>query len=333
MHRLREEHFIFSQLLPVVISRHALTGFFRQNRKSLPMRHTRYLVVVLILTGVLVSAGAVPWRGSPALAPAAIDPTAVLLLDRVLAAIDPERITSLETDIWQKVQLPDFEYEADGSYLMGSDQRYRMELHTHVGSHTGTLLQVSDGECLWQATRSNPGAWTQVTCQHLHQVPRPGTIPVKPVTAAAAPGVFPIYGFTGVYPLLCNLRSRLAWTGQEKMVHNGEEHTLLTGRWLPQVAAVLVPAEQPWPAGLPVECRLYLRTQDLWPARLEWWGSAGEGGPLEMLVCMEFRLPRLNVPLSEERCIREFSFDPGETKVRDLAGSLLGDLDNRPATR
>jgi hypothetical protein len=293
------------------------------------MRYTRYLVAVLLLTGILVSVGAVPRRGSPALAPSVSDPTALGLLDRALAALDPDQLQSLETNVWQKVLLPDLEYEADGTYLMGSEQRYRLEVHTHIGSHVGTLLQVSDGECLWQATRSNGGDWDKVTRQYLHRVPPPGTTPVQPVSAATAPGVFPVTGFTGVHPLLCNLRGRLAWTGQERVVHNGEEHMLLTGRWLPQVAAVLVPPDQSWPACLPVECRLWLRTQDLWPAHMEWWGPRCEGGSPELLVCMEFRQPRRNMPLSSERCAAEFIFNPGEAKIVEVAGGLLGDVGSR----
>jgi hypothetical protein len=78
------------------------------------------------------------------------DAEAERCLQQALDAFTVEGIAWLQMEIWQKIQLPECAYEADGFYRLAPGQRFRLEMHTHAGEGEGTLLSVSDGRTLWQ---------------------------------------------------------------------------------------------------------------------------------------------------------------------------------------
>src|SRR5262249_51414655 len=156
---------------PLAISRPAEHWIFRQTRKVLPMWIYRSLLALVggsclvilsaTLTRTAASVGPAPAAAlsipgpsaiPPALAPQP-DPAAERCLDRVLDAFKADRVSWLEMEIWQKVQLPGCVYEADGAYHLAPGQRFRLEMHTHPAEGEGAMLAVSDGSALWRAER------------------------------------------------------------------------------------------------------------------------------------------------------------------------------------
>jgi hypothetical protein len=288
---------------------------------------TSHLFLALLVVGGLVLAGAafglptVPLSLSPApaepafppqpaLPPApapAADAEAAATLDRALAALDDARVGWLEAEVWQRVRVPGYAYEADGYYLKAPGGRFRLQVRTHVGDKAGGLLMVCDGEELWQATRAGDGPWkgparperseTAALLEGLGA--RVGKKAERVPTPVAAPG--------GVAPLLRRLRERLLWAREEVTHHGGEEAVRLTGVWPAEEAESLAPAGSAWPACTPRQCRLTLDARSLWPRRIEWGGPvAPEGGDL-LLAEIEFRNPVFNRPLPDDRCAREFT--------------------------
>jgi len=275
------------------------------------MPHTRSCAVVLIGAASLALLWALPGRGTlvpPTPLPTTADPAATQLLNQALAALDPAERPFLETNVWQRVRLPHLEYESEGRFVLGTEHRYRMEFHTRIGKHKGSLLQVCDGSSLWQGTRPCAGPWTEV---RRIQLEKSATGPVMPTDLWA-------HGFTfsGVRPLLTSLRGRLLWVRQEKTTLQNDDCLLLTGVWPPRLATVLAPADKPWPEDLPNQCRLWLDSRTLWPRRIEWLSA---GNSPRRLVEMELRVPQFLPAMSPERCHAEFTFEPGNSKVVDLS--------------
>jgi hypothetical protein len=262
------------------------------------MPKSRPVLLILTLIALPPLAGALPWPSRPTppsaadLAATGPDAEAERLLDRAIAAVDPERTPWLETSFRQRVRLPGLEYEADGDYRTGSGQRFRLEVRTRIGRTPGTLVLVGDGQHLWRGTRFGEGGWSEVT-----------RAPFRP--GGANPGLDGV-NFSGVSPLLRNLRERMVWVKHETA--NGQ--VTLTGVW-PKA-----PKKGAWPTGLPTCCRLTL-DGDGWPRRIEWWGPTTDGGGPDLLAEMEFRDPVRNRALSPYQAVSVFSFDPGKTVVVD----------------
>ena len=79
-----------------------------------------------------------PSSVDPAPAPEA-DPAAERCLEQALAALKTDGLDWLEMGIWQKVQLPTYSFEADGTYRLAPGQRFRLEMHTHPAEGEGTV--------------------------------------------------------------------------------------------------------------------------------------------------------------------------------------------------
>jgi hypothetical protein len=296
------------------------------------MRISHFLLALLLAGGLVLAASAfglpnVPLSLSPAPAepapppqpslppapPPAADAAAAVTLDRALAALDDARVEWLRAEVWQRVRVPGYAYEADGYYLKAPGGRFRLQVQTHVADQTGGLLLVSDGEELWQATRVGDGPWQGPA----HQGPSaPAALPQglaalagkkaeKVPTPPVAPG--------GVAPLLRRLRERLLWARQE--VARDGAAIRLVGVWPKENAESLAPAGSAWPACTPRQCRLTLDARTLWPRRVEWGGPVTSGGGEVLLAEVEFRNPVFNQPLPPERCAREFAI-PAEVAAR-----------------
>ncbi len=256
------------------------------------------------------------------------DAVAERCLEQTLEALKPQRIRWLETTIWQKVQLPGYVYEADGSYQLAPGQRFRMEMHTHFGTTEGTHLMVSDGRAVWQGERSGEGAWENITRLNLPEV---FAVMDGPAGSQLRSEFLQRPHFQGMTPLLRNLRSRLVWARSEALRHVGEEQIRLVGVWPKEEVAKLAPSDEAWPIGLPRQCHLYLDARTYWPQRVEWWGPSSGAGVDRLLVQMEFRNPIFNRPLPEDVCARLFAFQPGNAEVQDETPSVTAEMTHRAA--
>lgn len=262
---------------------------------------------------------------SPAPPPQA-DPTAERCLDQAIEAFKLDRVKWLEIEIWQKVQLPGFTYEADGTYHLAPGQRFRLELHTHPAGGEGTTLSVSDGRVLWRAERSGQGAWEDVTRLNLSEV-------FAVLNGPSGPQLREEFlqrpHFQGMTPLLRNLRGRLVWARGELLRQSGKERLHLVGVWSKSEALRQAAPDKPWPSSLPRQCHIYLDVHTSWPERIEWWGPSTAGGVDRLLVQMEFRNPVVNRSLPDQTCARLFAFHPGTAEVKDETATVTAELTKR----
>lgn len=247
-------------------------------------------------------------------------------LQQALDVFAVERITWLQMDIWQKIQLPECAYEAEGSYRLAPGQRFRLEMHPHAGEGDGTLLSVSDGQTLWQAERPGTGAWENVTRLNLSAVFALMNGPLGPQLRGE---FLQRPHFQGMTPLLINLRGRLVWAKCEHLLRASGERLHLIGVWSKDEAARQAPADRPWPSALPRQCHVYLDGRTYLPQRVEWWGPNATGGDDRLLMQMEFRNAVFNRPLPDEECRRLFAFQPGEAEVEDETATVTAEISKR----
>lgn len=91
-------------------------------------------------------------------------------LERAMHSVG--QYSSVQARIVQTVQLADRSIKAEGRYLQGNmgarDYRMRLELKLKVGSQTGSLLEVCDGQILW--TRHEIGNQPIVTRRNIQEI-------------------------------------------------------------------------------------------------------------------------------------------------------------------
>jgi hypothetical protein len=255
--------------------------------------------VVLVLAGALSTPSAAPARSAPSVpSSATADSAAVQTLDRAVEALGPARVRWLETAVWQRVQVEDLVYQAEGRYQAGPDRRFRLELQTRLGSTTSQLRLVSDGRSIHQASRLDQTAWN---------LQPPMELPAGAGRKAAPP--FDVFLQNqlagGPSALLEQLREHLVWVRKETVRRQEHKYFRLTA------VRLQASTSEPAPAGVLRQARLYLDAQTLWPHRLEWWGADGRRAGDALLLQMELRSPVVNRPLSAAQCARVFALDLG----------------------
>ncbi|MCS6851733.1 MAG: hypothetical protein NZ700_11260 [Gemmataceae bacterium] len=233
------------------------------------------------------------------------DPHTAHLLDQARRAYDPHRVPWLKTDVWQRINLDDFAYQAEGTYLSGPDHRLRLDLAIRAGRVAGRVLAVSDGTTLWLWQRlgaNEPTVQKLALADIVRLLNQPGT------NATVRERFYHSHPFAGVAPLLDGLRRQLTWTDHEEVLFRGRPAIRLSGTWSQR------PAEA-WPEGLPHDCAIVLDRQTLWPHRIEWRDPAPEGE--RVVVELEFRAPVFNQRPAE----RLFAFQPGTALVADCTAA------------
>jgi hypothetical protein len=248
-------------------------------------------------------------------------------LDRAVQALHPDRVSWLETALWQKVTLPDLTYQARGRLLLAPEGRFRLELGTQ--DNDSGQLEVSDGSNRWTARRAIGGEWVELTRQG-EKGPLTDTVveteePNKPLLSGG--------WSSGLGSLLSGLSGKLRWVlveplpgGQIRLT--GLDLALKTPpptrpAGLKSAPNPIVSAKQNGMVGGidkgPRICRVILDGRSLWPDRIEWWGPIQNHPQDRLMVEMEFREPILNRPLAPDVCAREFSLRASNTVVTDLA--------------
>ena len=91
-------------------------------------------------------------------------------LERAMHSV--AQYSSVQARLVETVQLPDRSIKAEGRYLQGNmgarDYRMRLELRLKVGSQTGSLLEVCDGQILW--TRHEVGNQPIITRRNVQEI-------------------------------------------------------------------------------------------------------------------------------------------------------------------
>lgn len=232
------------------------------------------------------------------------------VMDEALKRLDLDRLVSMETTLWQEIDLQGFVFRATGRYLAATGHKVNLSLRVQAGGTEGRYEQVCDGATLWEAGFTGPEELVRRKVQLPKILEALGAPNVSPETRE---NYFRNQSFAGVTPLLSTLRRKMTFTKQEDNVRwNGHDTTRLTAVWAPEVAQAVPPIERigvPYPQ----KCRMYLDAKTYWPYRLEWLGPPSPGAAEAVLYQMEFRDPKLGQPIPPE----QFAARPGTGEARD----------------
>ena len=273
----------------------------------MPMPFLRCATILLLISATVLLTGARNPQTKRKAAPAnpGAHSAAVRFLDEALVRLDADHVKWLDTRLWQKGRLGRYDFEAEGRYLVGTDNRFRLEITTRYGRAASTTLTVSDGLTIKQGNRASAGEWSdllRVNVNRVIQSPQPGARPILSSEIQQDPSL------AAVVPVLRSLRSGTHWSRIEHVRRGSRALIKLTGTWSEQARTINNPPNQAWPAPLQRRCRLYLDPASFWPYRIEFWGPEALNKPDSLFLQMEFRDPVINKPMTEELCAREFSF-------------------------
>ncbi len=296
----------------------------------MPMRWYQTLLFALAASSPFIIAAAIGQQPSsppvstalptpPTPQPAKPNVEGAKILADAISQLDPKKLAWVQTTFWEQADLQGLTFQAEGIYLSAPDRRLHLDLQVHVADAAGKLEVVSDGIRLWEAVQFGQQPRTVTKNVELAKV----VDSLKGMSAGeqVRQEFFRAQSFSGVQPLLQSIQQRMIVTARESVRCDGKDFTKLTANWGPEIAKAISSPDRPWPAYLARQCVVYFETigpeKILWPRRLEWWGPAPPRPGESLLLQIEFRDPKLNQPLSAERCAKEFKFDRGPGEVPD----------------
>ena len=213
--------------------------------------------------------------GPTAEAPAQPPTEAEKLIDQAIKKV--ASYTSVAADMTQNVDMLKQKFAVKGRYLKAPSSRLYLKLTvTGLPDSSGTLLQICDGETLWD--------YQQILESQSYR-----KMSIKPVLERLnSPDIdaktrdlfMSQIGFSGPEALLVGLRKSIRFDQKEEGVLDGKAVWILRGTWLNRTGFVgpdqrPLPAMGPLPAYVPSLATLYLGKDDGWPYKLILVGKIG----------------------------------------------------------
>jgi outer membrane lipoprotein-sorting protein len=295
-------------------------------------------------------------QGAPGLAPAKpVDPAAEPATDAERYIDDAIKrlaaLKSIAADFVQNVDMLKQKFDIKGRFLKAPTSRVYLKLTvTGLPDSSGTLLQVCDGETLWN--------YHQVLESKMFQ-----KYSVKPIferlnspdiDAKTRDQVMTQLGFAGPETLLVGLRKAVKFDQKEEGTLDGKPVWILRGTWRNRTGLVgpdqrPLPPTGPLPAFVPSRVNLYLGKADHWPYKLELLGHVpsilvdnrlrdregriiGAKSTIERVDASSVVFTYSNVKINPDPPIRadEFAFQaPPDVPVEDGTEATLKWLDNQ----
>jgi outer membrane lipoprotein-sorting protein len=330
--------------------------------KWINMRISRSLAALLaaLTLAFLRAHGQVPAPGGPTLGsgpgsnaaesrpspePAQPPTEAEQLIDEAIKKL--ASLQSVSADMLQHVEVLKQSFDIKGRYLKAPASRIYLRLSVSgLPDSSGTMLQVCDGETLWD--------YQQVLESQSYR-----KMSVKPVLerlgspeidAELREQIMVQMGFTGPEAILVGLRKAVKFDQKEEGDLDGKPVWILRGTWQNRNGLV-GPDQRPLPPTgqlppyVPSLANLYLGKDDGWPYRLVLLGRARtilqdtrrvgpDGRPIGSLSSIEkieptkIELVYSNVQLNPDIKIEEFAFQaPPNANVEDTTETILKGLD------
>ncbi len=256
-------------------------------------------------------------------------------------------IASIAADVVESVDMLGQKFTLKGRYLKAPGQRVYLRLSVDgLADSGGTMLQVCDGETLWD--------YQQVLQDQFYR-----KLSVKPILERLkSPDLDPTLrerataqmGFSGPETLLIGLRRVVKFDQKEPGELDGRKVWLLRGTWKSRQGLV-TPTGQPVPATgalpfyVPSDATLYLGVDDSWPYKLVLVGRQttdvidtrrrgpdgrviGSQRSIEKPTPSRIELDYTNVKLNPTIKVEEFAFTaPPQAQVEDNTEAIVKGLD------
>jgi outer membrane lipoprotein-sorting protein len=283
--------------------------------------------------------------GKPAEPPQEPPTEAERLIDLAIKKI--AGLKSVSADMVQNVVMLKQKFDIKGRYLKAPDSRIYLRLAVSgLPDSDGTILQVCDGETLWE--------YQQILESQVYR-----KLSIKPIFERLnSPDMDPKtrdqilnqMGFAGPDALLVGLRKSVRFDQNDEGTLDGKAIWVLHGTWRNRNGLVgpdqrPLPATGPLPAFVPSLATLYLGKDDGWPYRMELLGKVptilydmrrvgpdgkviGSRSSIEKVDASEIKLVYSNVQLNAAVRPEEFAFQaPPNATVEDNTEVIIKGLD------
>lgn len=207
---------------------------------------------------------------------------------------------SISAKMVQTISMFDRHVRAEGRYLQAPDRRVRMELNLKVGSTTGTLLEVCDGEILW--TRQDIDQQPQISRRNVTQIleaaRKAGNVPENMLIADL--------GLGGMGSILGALERSFEFNGMKDDTLRERPVTIIQGEWSPFMQTNLRGADpnSPIPPYIPDVVRVTLDRENGVPLRLMYLKKVPDRDVLKPFLTLDF----LDVKIGATLDPAEFQF-------------------------
>jgi outer membrane lipoprotein-sorting protein len=255
-------------------------------------------------------------------------------------------LKSVSADLVQNVVMLKQRFDIKGRYLKAPSSRTYLKLAVSgLADGSGTVLQVCDGETLWDY-------------QEVLESRQYRKLSVKPILerlnspeidAATRDLFLNQVGFAGPDALLVGLRKSIKFDQKEEDTVDGKPVWVLRGTWRDRKGLMgpdsrPLPATGPLPAYVPSRATVYLGKDDGWPYRMDLIGKVptilvdtrrtgadgkvvGSRRSIEQVEPSEIRLVYSNVKLDTPIRPAEFAFEaPANASVEDNTDLIIKGL-------
>ncbi len=216
---------------------------------------------------------------------------------------------SVQAQMVETVDLGLRRFRMKGSYLQGTEYKLRLEYDLLVGNTKAHLVEVCDGQILW--SHQTIGADEKVTRRNVRQIR----------AAAIAAGTTPQnsanidLGLGGLPGLLAGIQKSVQLEKQWEQDVNEQTFVVIEGGWKKSFRSKFLGedalADQPLPAFVPDQVRIYFEQESLFPRRILYL-KRSEDGTRRPMVTLDFVDVKWNVELAED----SFNYTPPEKVAR-----------------
>lgn len=256
-------------------------------------------------------------------------------------------LRSVSADLVLKVDMLDQKFRIEGRYLKGPNNRVYLRLTVHdLPDAKGTMLQVCDGETLWDYKQILETS----TYSKLGVAPILEKLKSPELDESIREKVVSQFGFAGPDELLKGLRRAVKFDQKASATLDGKAVWKLTGQWTSREGLFghnqqPLPATAQLPAYVPDQVILHVGKNDGWPYKVRLVGRTpsilqefrkrGPDGRLEgakksiqAVKPTVIELTYFNVSLNPDLKLDEFVFEaPPKARVEDATQAIVTRLD------
>lgn len=230
---------------------------------------------------------------------------------------------SVSAKIREQVSIAGRACEASGTYEAGVFPKLRVAFEMEIGNSTGTLLEVCDGQLLWNVQEIRVAGSDTPTVKISRTVIADILGAWEENLDSPQAVLTAKLGVGGLPALLAALERSMVFDGVKIDEHGGQPYSVIQGRWNDEYRARFGGEGKSLPEFVPDRVRIYLDQQTLFPTRILYLKEAPPEArlPFQLLLSLEFSDIVLDGPVDDDR----FRYvPPDEAQVENRTSKILG---------
>lgn len=208
---------------------------------------------------------------------------------------------SVKAKIVETVAIGERRFTMKGNYLQGDGLKLRLDYEVAVGTTTGKLIEVCDGQILW--SHQVIGKEQRVNRRNVRQI--------LEAAAAAEPTSETLLhaelGLGGIPGLLASLQKSVQFEKQWEQDFDSQPFLVIDGGWKAEQRAKFMgpnaDAKKALPSFVPDRVRIYVQKDSKFPRRIMYLkrydGATASQKSLRPMVTIDFVDVALNVPVDD----------------------------------